>query len=235
MKTYFVLLLGLVGLNLNAQFLLKDVDFKTIHQKSIKRYIEDQERKNIVCFDELMASCNVEKDMSGFSKHVAIYTIPDTITKVWKAYKKANPYKTWRGRFISFGLMYSRDDDNVRYKNFKFSGIKKGQIMYVNLRFFKGMYNLATAFEVVEVDDNKKIIQFSYIDGGKAKGVQTMKFESTPEGYTKITHFTEYKSDSHIRDKYIYGHFHKKCIDQYHDNVKKLVLESDDPEELSVL
>jgi len=219
-----LLLLGLCIYSvILSQISLEEVDFKMIPQRRVRQYIEYQKQNNIDHFSELYPSCEKIKDLSEFSEHDKVYLVKRDIDDVWDAYIQASPVKTWDGRIVSFGIMYSRNNDKVVYRNNSYKGLEEGQIIYVNLKFFRGFYNLATAFEIVDIDDTEKIIQFSYIQGGKAQGIQTLRFVKTEDGFTKIYHHTDYKSDSHFRDRFIYVHFHKKCINQFHRNVKKLI------------
>ncbi len=223
MKLVFTCIVFVILTNVVGQLPLDDIDFNKISQESVKEYIEEQKEHDIHCFSDIIASCFVEKDMSDYSVHMASYIVKDNINNVWNAYKKASPSKIWNGRTVSFGFLYSRKSDNVLYRNTNFAGLEVGQIIYVNIKLFKGLYNLATAFEIVNVDNKNRIISFSYLNGGRAKGIQTIRFVETKRGHTRIIHTTEYKSNSYIRDRYLYGHFHKKCINQFHHNVRKLV------------
>ena len=46
-----------------------------------------------------------------------------------------------------------------------YSSIDPGQIYYVNLNIFMRAYSLATAFEVLKVDNERKLFEFSYVNG----------------------------------------------------------------------
>ena len=203
--------------------MLDEVNYEMIPQRSVVRYIENQKHNSVEYFSQLYPSCKLDSDLTDYYTHNAEYTVKQNLDDVWNAYKLASPEEIWNGRVVSFGIMYSRKDDEVVYQNCSYGGLEVGQIIYVNLRFLKGIYNLATAFEVVKIDDKNKVIQFSYIDGGKSKGLQTIYFNSTGKGFTKISHHTDYKSDSRFRDRFLYGPFHKKCINQFHHNVKRFI------------
>lgn len=205
----------------NAQFLLENVNIDLIPQRSVRHYLRNQEEHNIEHFTDLHPSCNAKQDLSDFYFHKKEYLIRNNIETVWNAYSLACPVNSWEGRFISFGFMYSKLSDNVLYKDYSCNGPEEGQIIYVNLKLLKGIYNLATAFEIINIDYKNKTMQFSYLDGGKAKGIQTIKLESTEKGFTRVVHTTDYKSNSKFRDKFLYSYFHSKCINQFHHNIKK--------------
>jgi hypothetical protein len=82
-----------------------------------------------------------------------------------------------------------------------------------------GLYNLAVGFEITHIDYEHKQIEFSYIEGGKAKGVQTLRFSETKAGTTKLVHQTYFKSHSNFRDRFFYPRYHKKVINEFHKNV----------------
>ena len=64
--------------------------------------------------------------------------------------------------------MYSRKNNAIVYRNDKYQGVENGQILYLNMKLLKGLYNLALAFEVIKVDSVSKIIEFSYVYPGQS-------------------------------------------------------------------
>ena len=86
-----------------------------------------------------------------------------------------------------------------------------------------GIFNIPVAFEIITVDSAEKVIEFSYIEGNKSRGVQHVKFLDIGGGRTEIVHTSYFKSDSRIRDKWIYPFFHEKIVNDFHRNMKKLL------------
>lgn len=83
----------------------------------------------------------------------------------------------------------------------------------------KGFYNLAVAFEVTKLSEKDHTIEYSYVKGGKTQGKQWMEMTATPEGFTRISHFTLYKSASEFRDVLLYPYVHGLAIKEFHQNM----------------
>ena len=64
------------------------------------------------------------------------------------------------------------------------------------------------------------------MQGGKSQGKQTIFFFPTKNGFTEIIHQTAFKSDSFIRDRYLYPYFHRIAINEFHRNMKKSLHEN---------
>jgi hypothetical protein len=98
------------------------------------------------------------------------------------------------------------------------------------------LYNLAVAFEIIAIDVLNREIIFSYVEGGKSQGEQSIQFIDTKDGYTEIIHSTLFKSDSKFRDKFLYPKFHIKAINEFHKNIlRKLLSPSDDKKNIEPL
>ena len=89
----------------------------------------------------------------------------------------------------------------------------------------KGLYNLAVGLEIIDIDTTNKSITYSYIQGGKSRGKQTIFFFPAKNGFTEIIHQTAFKSDSYIRDRYLYPYFHRIAINEFHRNMKRSLQE----------
>jgi len=148
------------------------------------------------------------------------YLIKESADVVWKAYHSANMANVWSGRLISFGLLCSKWTDYILYKNSTdFCTIDTGQVFFINLRILCGIHNLPVGIQVVDIDDEDMSITLSYLEGGKSIGIQTIKLTSTPEGFTKVIHTSEFRSNSKIRDKRLYPFYHTKVLDEFHRNI----------------
>jgi hypothetical protein len=123
---------------------------------------------------------------------------------------------------ISFGMLVSKRQSRIQYRNDTyFAGIDTGQVFFVNLRIMGGLYNLAVGLQIVEIDTVGRSIRFSYLKGGKSMGQQLISFVPTSKGHTHIKHSTVFKSDSYLRDRYLYPYFHRIAINEFHRNMKK--------------
>jgi hypothetical protein len=193
-----------------------------IPQKKIRNLIEHHcQDKNSAKFTQLQATAPKGHDFSGYHMLESSYLIKEDPETVWKAYQNTSPAKSWNGRMVSFGLLISNQKNTVLYRNDPyFTGIDTGQIFYVNLKIMKGLYNLAVGLEIIELDSINKSIRFSYLKGGKSSGEQMIYFIPTRKGFTEIIHTTAFKSDSYLRDRFLYPYFHQIAISEFHKNMK---------------
>ena len=88
-----------------------------------------------------------------------------------------------------------------------------------------GLVKVPVAFEIITVDEKEKVIEFSYMDDNKSKGVQRIKYTTADNGKIKIVHTSYFKSNSRFRDKFMYPFFHKRIINSFHRNMRKLLAE----------
>jgi hypothetical protein len=102
-------------------------------------------------------------------------------------------------------------------------GIDSGQVYFLNLKIAHGLCNIPVAFEIINIDTEKKIIEFSYIEGNKSMGVQRIKFKELDDNQIRIKHVSYFKSDSNSRDKILYPFFHKKIVNDFHRNMRKIL------------
>jgi hypothetical protein len=168
-------------------------------------------------------SVNETDDLEGFHLYEKIYIVKEYVEFVWSSYELSSQSDIWDLNKISFALLYSRANKSLKYANEDTGGLQNGQIFYLNLKILNGFYSLPVAFEIMNVDAEQKVIEFSYLEGGKARGKQTIKLESTEEGFTRIIHKSVVKSKSKIRDKYLYPYFHNKLINEFHSNMRRLI------------
>jgi hypothetical protein len=159
--------------------------------------------------------------VNGYHRLESAYLFRESPETVWRTYQETSPAKSWNGRMVSFGLLVSTWNNEILYRgDNNFTGIDTGQVIFVNLRILKGLYNLAVGLEIVDIDCTRKSITYSYIKGGKSRGKQTLYFRPTRNGYTQIIHQTAFKGDSFLRDRYLYPYFHRIAINEFHRNMK---------------
>jgi len=208
-----------------AQNSIKAIDLSKIKHRKVKNYILEQQKQNIEYFSDLEASVHQNDDLTGFLISEKSYVIQQKKEIVWKNYRHSCQTDVWDIKRVSFSVLYSRDSQSIVYADQDFFGLAEGQIYYLNLKVLNGFYNLPVAFEVINVDTENNFFEFSYLKGGKAQGKQTIQFVDTEEGYTEVIHKSFVKSNSKIRDKYIYPFFHNKIINEFHNNMRKLIME----------
>lgn len=143
--------------------------------------------------------------------------------EVWKAYKNTSPTEGWTTRKSSCGLMYERSNDELVYADNTVSGISQGQILFMDLKLLRGIYHLATSFEITLVEDELGVIEISYTESGINEGKQVIKMAENDRGYTQIQHMSIIRSGSVFRDRVLYPYFHNKLINAFHRKMKRIV------------
>ena len=206
-----------------GQPMLDDIDLERIQQRTIRKYIEYQIEGGMRQFSEIRPSWNSGSDLSSFSKKEMTFFLKGDFKEIWQGYVSANPTKSWNGRKISFGLLLLKFPCQIFYDHDLISGVDIGQVYFLRLKLLHGIYSLPVAFEIIKVDEESKIIEFSYIEGNKSIGVQQVKFIDLGHEQTEIIHTSYYKSDSRFRDKWMYPYFHKLIIRDFHRNMRKLL------------
>ncbi len=209
-------------LQCKSQVTLSEINFNKVTQKKVREFLIGQQNNHILSFTDIKPSLFSNSKIEGYRNHVKEYFFKDSLAKVWQHYLVTNPGDSWNGKKVSFGILFSKKDKRIVYRNESVSHIDTGQIVYLNLKLMKGIANLAAVFEFITIDKNKRIIEFSYIDGNITKGKQRLQFIETPRGYTRILHTSYYKSSSSLRDRFLYPFFHDKVSNEFHRNMKKL-------------
>lgn len=224
MKLVFVLFLSITSLWCHSQDRL-NIDMNRIPQKKIRSLIEEQYTVlKVSSIRDIEPSCRRKQSLTGYRMLESVYVVREDPETVWKMYNAISPAESWNGRMVSFGLLVSKWKEGVLYNNDSyFSGIDTGQIFYVNLKIMQGLYNLAVGLEIIEVDSVNKAIKFSYLQGGKSRGEQMIYFVPTKKGYTEIIHRTAFRSNSYIRDRFLYPYFHQIAINEFHRNMKNCI------------
>lgn len=223
MKGLFILVTLVIGSTCFAQTNIDEINFNQIEHKSIVKFINEQHELDVNKISDIRPSCSSSDDLSTFEKQEKKYLIKENFAKVWSNYLNASPTESWEGKLVSFGVLISKPENEILYPGDEFREIDTGQVVFLNLRLLRGIYQLAMAFEVINIDPDNGIIEFSYIEGNKSKGIQRLKFVATPEGYTRIIHSSFYKSHSRLRDKVLYPFFHMKATNEFHRNLRRRV------------
>ena len=206
-----------------AQSPIDEVDFKRIKQKKVRKFLRHQQENEIQFFDDMESSVRGTKGLKGYRNFEKLYVFKESSEFVWNNYQYSSQTDVWDLNKISFAFLFDRNSSSIIYANQEWLGLEKGQIFYLNLKILNGFYNLPVAFEIINVDPLKKEIAFSYLKGGKTSGIQTIQMTDTEDGNTHIIHKSYVKSKSKIRDKYLYPYFHNKLINEFHNNMKKMI------------
>jgi hypothetical protein len=205
--------------------LIEEVNFDLIPYKTVKTYIHEQVKMNIISFSDIKPSWKNIQNQVAYHTQEKTYLIKENLSKVWEKYRTTSPAKSWNGKKVMFGFMFEKNNNTPIYCGDEKTEIDTGQVIFLNLKLLK-FYNLAMAFEVISIDTDKKIMEFSYIEGNISQGKQSLQFIDTPEGYTKIIHSSVFKSDSKMRDKFLYPFFHTRTTNEFHRIMKRIITES---------
>jgi hypothetical protein len=222
---------------MHAQNDLEQVDMSQIRQKKIRKMIQNQQSMELKRFSDLEASVNEESDLADFSYYEKKYVIRERPDDVWHNYINSSQTDIWDISKISFGMIYCRDSKTIVYADQTLFGLEPGRIYYINLKVLNGFYSLPVAFEITHIDADERLIEFSYLKGGKAEGKQIIRIIDTEDGFSRINHSSYVKSISGFRDKYLYPFFHNKLINEFHFNMKKIIASRSgrQPETLTLL
>lgn len=198
---------------------ISEIDFSRVPQDSIKKFLSNVSIDKI---ENLVAQCYV-KSSGPYFRHYREYVINTGIDEAWDAYIHLHPAQLWESDMISFGMMYSRSNDTILYRDSAYERLSAGQIYFINLKIVGSFLQIPVMHEMNIIDDSKKIIQSCYLKGGKSEGSQWIRLTPLAENKTLASHETYYRGDSRIRDKYFYPYFHTRAINQFHQNIRSAV------------
>lgn len=228
MKWIACILLCLIMPACYAQYVLNVIDLEQIPQEKVRVMVASLQQEKITRLSELQSTFTWGQDMKGYCWLESAYRIKESPSAVWEIYNNTSPAESWNGRMVSFGLLISKYQNKVMYREDNyFTGIDTGQVFYVNLRIMRGLYNLAVGLEIIDIDPVNRSITFSYLKGGKSRGEQTIYFIPSRKGYTEVIHQTAFKSDSYLRDRYLYPYFHRIAINEFHRNMRNAIFHGD--------
>lgn len=204
-----------------SQSCVESIDKDRIIQKRKKKFIKNKYLSGISSFEDLQPTCYNPKDSLSYNYQFHSYILKDNIDKVWRSYKTLGLSDTYAGHIVSFGFIYSKTKKQIIYiDSDNYKGMKEGQIFFINLDLLGGLKKLVVAYEVTKIDENNKTIQFCYINNGVSQGTQRIILSETENGFTRIQHNTIFKSDSKLRDKFLYRPFHKLIVKELHKNLE---------------
>ena len=219
-KKYILLILLFGYLHVSSQTLISEVDTSRIEFLKVKEYLKNQQLNGLVTFDDIKPSVLPDDLVEGYHIIDREFVVKDSLENVWFDYLNTTLQETWNSNTLHLALCYSRSNDSIYYANDEVQRIIPGLIVYLDLKLLFGV-KLAMAFEVTKIDEENKLIEFSYLEGNVTHGKQQLFFEQTPKGKTKIAHLSYYKSNSKARDK-LYPLMHARLINKFHRNLKEV-------------
>lgn len=205
-----------------GQMSFDEIELDAIPYPKVRTYIDQQKRNsNANRIAELNPTCTEVSDFKGFYTYQRRYKVKAEISEVWSTYISASPTHSWKTRKSAVGLVYDRAYDKLSYSTDTCNGSRIGQVLYLDLRLLKGLYHLATALEITNIQSDSSIIELSYVECGVNEGKQWIRMEEDSKGHTNITHISSIKSDSPFRDKVLYPYFHNRLINAFHRKMRK--------------
>jgi len=220
-RKYFSIVLFPITMAGPAQTPLNDIDTSRIAQKSIRKFLQDQEKLGMVYFEDFRPSVDETTDSGRFNFNCHHFHLRQAPATAWEAFLTAQPTQIWQGHIVSCGLIYSPGSQRVIFPGEDYPGLEPGQVFFLEMRILFGLVRFPVCFVVTEVDPVQRTITFSYISSGQSKGAQTIRLIGDGQGGTEIRHSTIHRTGNVIRDRILYPIYHRKAIGEVHWNIKK--------------
>lgn len=199
------------------------IDLNQVHQKKVRKYVIANAIDKMRDFSLIHPSWKKDVRESDYRMIEKTFRLKASPASVWNGYRHANSVEMWSGHSVKFGLLISKVSNKVTYdSNNTFPEIDTGQVYFLDLRLLKGLLNLPVAFEIINIDQKDRIIEFSYLENNKSKGKQTIRIVDGEDGFTSIVHKTYFRSASAFRDD-LYPFFHKRFIMEFHRNMNRSI------------
>ncbi|MBI5009673.1 MAG: hypothetical protein HZB98_08515 [Bacteroidia bacterium] len=219
-------IIWLSSLSLSSQNLTL-INLEEIPQRKIRSFIKTEEINKMNDFSKIRPSCPDDARESDYNVMVKTFFLNNRISDVWDCYRHADIPHYCNNHSVRFGLLLKKGSNSVVYTgSSELTVIDTGQVYFLNLRLLKGLLNLPVAFEIINIDPRKMVVELSYIEGNKTKGKQSLQFFEESDEITRIVHRSYFKSDSSLRDAVFYPLFHKKFIKEFHKIMKLSITNS---------
>ncbi len=200
------------------------INLEEISQRKVRQYIVSRSIDQMQDFSEIQASWKEDDCDSDYRFVERTFYLNYKLKDVWEFYRHINLAQIWKRHSVRFGLMISKRSNAVAYgDDLQVPEIDTGQVYFFDIRVLKGLFNIPAAFEITNIDPLKELVEFSYLDGNKSLGKQTIQFFDNGKEGTKIVHRSYFKSKSAFRDAMLYPPFHTKFIKQFHRSIKELI------------
>jgi hypothetical protein len=212
---------------------LETIDLSKVPPKKVREYIVARSYDHLSDYSSIHASWNRDISKKNFNFIEETFYFKKKLDVVWSAYRHTDPVKMWNCRSFRFGLLICKCSKSIIYPStLNIPELDTGQVYFLNLRLLKGLVNVPVAFEIINLDVEKRIMEFSYIEGNKERGKQILEFFEDGPGKTRIVHKTYFKSESEIRDDLFYPYFHYRFIEEFHRNMWKLIRKTKSSDEI---
>ena len=161
-------------------------------------------------------------DLSGFRSHERWYEVDGRLADVWSVYTHIRPDEQWKGPIARFGALYDPETSEFITKGSDhIPNVEEGQILFLDL-LIESFLHVPTSFQISRIDENRKIIEFTYLEQNTSHGCQELSFYPAADGKsTLIRHRSWFRSDSPVRDALFYRSYHTQTVDEFHWSVAK--------------
>ena len=170
-----------------------EIDFDRIRQRSIRDFMSCRGLLTTRDFIKMQPTCFDPDCADEYRSHQETYLIEASPEVAWNAYKTIHPSEAWCGHMISFGLQYSRATGAISYIDDHYHGMEVGTVLVLSLKLLWGLFHLAVAHELMEINDEQRSLKLCYMASGASEGSQWISLKETPEGHTLVVHETLYK------------------------------------------
>lgn len=225
MKSLVSVFLWCIAFSIYGQINMSDINLNRVPYKKVRSFMQSQMESGISTVSELKASYPKNEIPDSLTKCSITYSLSEPIMEVWRAYSHVEPKNAWNGNMVRMGLLVDKAIQEVIYPEQDCGNLDTGQVIFLNLKLLLGVSNVAVAFEIINIDANQQMIEFSYVNGNASIGKQQLLFSEMEGGGTQVIHHAYFQSTSKFRDKYLYPYFHKRATNEFHRNMRKVVRE----------
>jgi hypothetical protein len=167
---------------------------------------------------ELTPSCANFEACSDMRYHSKTYVLKGEAQRAFEKLISLKPNQIWDGS-SRFEMAYDPESGRYIGKNEELPDVKVGQVFFLELDIALGL-KIPVAFKVVDLDQEKLSLSFSYLKQNKSNGIQRITFHQKNDEI-HIVHETRFRSSSKFRDKNLYGRFHEILLDDFYEGFKK--------------
>jgi len=201
--------------------LIKNLDLDALPKAPPK--VAQLLRQGLQGFDSLASikALHLQDDLQTYGKQEEDIFIPHKPDVVWKAYTATHPAESWKGPMVNFLFAFDEAEGEIYYgADPDFPSFKVGMQFYCWLNILGP--RLIIGLKLMRLDEEKRLMEIAYIEGGLYRGTQVLSFHPD-KGGTRIHHKSYFRSRSPLRDATLYLFFHKKTVGEFHKNKLKLL------------
>jgi len=200
----------LLSITLLSAFITSPIFAQDMAMPRVADTVQEFMNINGMDMSQFKPSCANFEACKKMNYHVMTIKFKGNAQKAFDLLTSLKPNEIWQGT-TRFEMEYDPASRMFLGKENELPKISINQIFFLELDITVGM-QIPVAFQVVELNSHKKSLSFSYLKQNKSNGIQRITFVQDGKNF-KIVHETHFKSDSEFRDKYLYGFFHTRLLD----------------------